>query len=109
MAFNYSIETKIDPKTYVIPSSRYAGSKVLHYGEEEIITFETYKKSFRQISDMGQYAEITPPIQFRPDLVAKEVYGSEDFWWVIMEHNGMKDVMEFKAGKIIRLPGNILR
>jgi hypothetical protein len=34
-------------------------------------------------------------------------YGVSDFWWKIMEANGMKDVMEFKAGRTIVLPENV--
>lgn len=58
--------------------------------------------------DGDQFMEITPEIEYRPDLVSADVYGTPDFWCILMEANGMKDIMEFKKGRNIRLPGNVL-
>jgi hypothetical protein len=46
-------------------------------------------------------------MEYRPDLVSQDKYGLPDFWWKIMEVNGMKDIMDFKAGKTIVLPENV--
>jgi hypothetical protein len=101
-------ETTIPARTYVGPTSRYANSKVIHYTEDKKITFEIYKKAPRLISGKEEWLEITKPVEYRPDLVAEEIYGTPDLWWSIMEFNGMKDVLEFKAGVNIRLPGSVL-
>jgi hypothetical protein len=45
-------------------------------------------------------------IQYRPDLLSQKKYGTVDFWWKIMEVNEIKDVMNFKAGRTILLPGD---
>ena len=94
---------------YVSPSSRYVNSKVIQYTENRLLTFETYKKANRVslFSASDQWMEIEPAYEYRPDLVSVEIYGTPDFWWRILESNGMKDIMEFKAGVTIRLIGNV--
>lgn len=59
------------------------------------------------MSTNDQVAVIPNGMQYRPDLVSKEKYGTVDFWWKIMEVNDIKDVMDFTAGRTIVLPGNI--
>src|SRR5581483_3783662 len=93
--------TPLAPTTFVTPTSRYADSKVEYYGEKRKIAFTTYKKHKFTPGDQDQFMVITPGTQYRPDLVSFDVYGTVDFWWKIMEANGMKDVMEFKSGVTI--------
>lgn len=88
--------------------SRYAYSRVREYTENKFFTFEIYKRKTRLKNGSEQFLEITPAVEYRPDLVAYEFYGSPELWWSIMEFNGMKDILEFKAGKNIMLPGNIM-
>lgn len=103
----WSEETHINARNYVPASSRYANSKVRYLTEDKIIVFETYKR--KPVNDKNaKYAEITKSVEYRPDLVSQELYSTPDFWWRIMELNGMKDILEFKAGKVIRLPSSIL-
>ncbi len=93
----------------VRPTSRYFGSRLYHYTERKFLTFETYKRKSAPLrSEHDQWLEITPEVEFRPDLVSYEIYGTPDFWWRIMEINGMKDILEFRAGRNIRLSGNVL-
>ncbi len=41
----------------------------------------------------------------RPDLIASQVYGEPDLWWVIYEFNGIRDpLFDLKAGHILRIP-----
>jgi hypothetical protein len=40
--------------------------------------------------------------------VSYEFYGTPDYWWRIMELNGMKDIMEFRTGVNIIISGNII-
>ena len=95
-------------KTHVSVTSRYAGSKVIQYTEDRYVTFETYKRKRSTPAPGDQWMEITKQIEYRPDLVSVEIYGAPDFWWRLLEYNGMKDIMEFKAGKNIRVPGDVL-
>lgn len=104
---NFSEVTKIDPKRFVTPTSRYSGSKVLYYNENKLLTFETYKKTTIPTSTQDKYAVISPGLEYRPDLVSYRAYGTVDFWWKILEANGMKDIWEFKSGENIRIPGAI--
>jgi isocitrate lyase len=108
---NYIEKTDIDSKRFVTPSSRYAGSAIVYYTDNKLLTFETYKKNKKTIdstSKNNKYYVVTPGTEYRPDLVAAEAYGSTDFWWKIMEANDIKDIFNFKAGLNIRLPDAIL-
>ena len=92
---------------FVPVTSRYYGTDVIYYSDQKLITFPTYKKKTYTPSTDDKVAAITPGMQYRPDLVSNKVYGVPDFWWKIMEVNGIKDVFDFKAGLTIRLPQNI--
>jgi len=92
---------------FVTSVSRYAKSRVLYYSENKITTFETYKRKKLSPSPRDQVAVISPGVEYRPDLMSFEKYGVPDFWWKVMEANGIKDVMEFRAGRTIILPENI--
>ena len=59
------------------------------------------------MSSGDQLTVIPNGMEYRPDLMSIQRYGTTDFWWRIMEVNKMKDIMEFKAGKTIILPENI--
>lgn len=99
--------TNINPIRFVTATSRYANSRVIFYSEDKITTFETYKKQKFTPTQQDQVAVIPPGMQYRPDLVSRDRYGTVDFWWKIMEVNQIKDIFDFKAGKTIILPGNI--
>lgn len=104
----YKIEyTDINPQNIVTPTSRYSNSKVIYYSDEKILTFETYKKPKFTVSKNDQVAVIPISMQYRPDLVSVEKYGTVDFWWKIMEVNNIKDIFDFVAGRTIILPRDI--
>jgi hypothetical protein len=56
---------------------------------------------------------ITQPYTFRPDLLAYDLYGSKDLWWVFAQRNidVLKDpIFDFIAGTKIYLPqGELLK
>ena len=52
--------------------------------------------------------EITAELEFRPDLASQDLYGTPDFWWRLLEHNGMRDILEFRAGRNIRIPYDVI-
>lgn len=101
---NYISKTNIDSRRFVPPSSRYLESQILYYTENNLLTFETYKRKDIARSNKDKYAVISPGVEYRPDLVSNQAYGTVDFWWKILEANGMKDIWEFKAGTNIRIP-----
>jgi|TARA_B110000495_G_C22806692_1_gene471054 hypothetical protein len=57
--------------------------------------------------------EIMPAYTYRPDLLAHDLYGRRELWWVFAQRNLdiLKDpVFDFIAGTQIYLPqGNLLR
>jgi hypothetical protein len=104
---NQITETAFKPDRFVAPTSRYIDSTVLYYGPNNLITFNTYKRGVYPRNDKDVFTVINKTREYRPDLISFEHYGTVSFWWKIMEANGMKDILEFQAGKNIRLPGNI--
>ena len=42
--------------------------------------------------------------EYRPDVVAYNVYRNPLLGWVILSANNMKSIFEFKAGLMIRIP-----
>jgi hypothetical protein len=88
-------------------TSRYANQTVIYWGPQNQMTFDTYRRGRYPTSPKDRYMVIPKGREYRPDLVAYEEYGVVNFWWRILEANGMKDVYDFQAGKNIRLPSNI--
>lgn len=49
--------------------------------------------------------EITQKFHLRPDLVAKQLYGTTALMWLVLQYSSINDInTEFVAGKIIKLP-----
>jgi hypothetical protein len=96
---------EIDNRSVVAATSRYATSQILYYGDENKITFETFKRTEIPEGDGDRFTVVTQP--YRPDLLSQEAYGTPDFWWKIMQANQIWDIWDFKAGINIRLPDDI--
>lgn len=50
---------------------------------------------------------IQPQYNYRPDLLAHDIYGSAKLWWVFMQRNVdviSDPIYDFKVGVIIKLP-----
>jgi hypothetical protein len=92
---------------FVDITSRYIDSKVLQYGDNNVLTFESYKRKDPVFNKSDKFYLITASTAYRPDLVSNLAYGQTSFWWKIMEANRMKDISEFKAGVTIRIPQSI--
>lgn len=101
-------ETNYRGARHVGPSSRYKNSEVIYYSEKKLLTFKIYKKAQSHFGTESKWYEITPDVEYRPDLVSYDFYGAPDFWWKIMEVNRMRDILEFRAGRNIRIPGSII-
>jgi hypothetical protein len=94
----------IKPSKLVSPGSRYLNSTVLYYGDQNFLTFTTYKRKPYIAEGDEQVMLITKGVEYRPDLVAYDYYGFSDPWWNILEANGMQDIYDFKTGITIILP-----
>ena len=103
---NFIEQTNINSQQFVSPTSRYADGKVVYYTENKLLTFSTYKKKEIPLSNQDKYAMVSPGVEYRPDLVSQQAYGTVDLWWKILEANGLKDVWEFKSGLNIRIPNS---
>ena len=96
----------IEGSVYAVPSSRYFKSPIIYY--EDKVTYPIYRKSKASFAPTDMHYEITKETEYRPDKVSHRFFGAPDYWWKIMEMNGMKDILDFKAGRNIILPGGTL-
>lgn len=101
-------KTNFKPERFVHFLSRYMKSTVLYYTDRKLITFETYKREPISPTRQDKFMVINKGVEYRPDLVSFDNYGTCDLWWKIMEANNMMDIMEFKAGTNIVIPDAIL-
>lgn len=106
MATEIKEATEIDKRNLIDTASRYKNSTVYYYGDVPKTTFEIYKRPSKAILDR-KVTLITPGWEYRPDLVSFDLFGTPDFWWRILEVNGMKDILEFKAGITLRIPSDL--
>lgn len=100
----------ISSEKFVHALSRYRASTVVYYtmGNRKVITFNTYKKQIgTKIKDEDLFMVVPAGMEYRPDLVSRQAYGTVDFWWKILEANNIKDIFDFKAGTNIRIPGSV--
>jgi hypothetical protein len=108
MPNSITVITYASPTSYVTSTSRYINSVPIYYGSENLVTFETYKRVTTPASTTDKYTVIPPGWEYRPDLVSIQAYGVPDFWYKIMEANGIYDIIDFKAGVNIRLPDSVM-
>lgn len=99
--------SNIRSETVLSSQSRYMKQRVVYYSDKRFITFDTYNRSEYRSTGKEKVMVITKGVEFRPDLVAYDVYRSQNLWWKIMEVNKIYDVFDFVAGRTIVLPDNI--
>jgi hypothetical protein len=97
-------QSDINPKTFFTSASRYVDSPVVYYSDLKRLTLETYKRQPIGTTATDKFMIIGKGYEYRPDLVSVKAYGLPDFWWRIMEANGISDIYQFKAGVNIRIP-----
>ena len=96
--------TTINPQTFVMPSSRYVNSAVIQYGINNTLTFETYVRPTRAISSTDKFTTVPAGEEYRPDLTSYRAYGTVDYWWLILEFNGIWDIFDYTVGTNLRIP-----
>lgn len=99
--------SNIRTDTVIKGFSRYKESEVIYWGEQKRIAFGTYLRKSYTLTNKEKVMLITPGVEYRPDLVSYDVYGTVDMWWKIMEVNKIYDVYDFKSGITIILPDNL--
>jgi hypothetical protein len=98
--------TNIQSSQYVDGLSRYIKSNVIYYNTntEQYITFATYNKQSTPTSSSDVFTVLTKKYEYRPDLLANDVYQEPRLWWKILEANNIIDIFDFKAGLNVRVP-----
>ncbi len=87
--------------------SRYRKQTPIYYGEQRILTFDTYLRFPYVKTGSERVMVVTKGVEYRPDLVANDVYGISEAWWKILEVNGIDDIFDFKSGITIFLPEDL--
>jgi hypothetical protein len=100
--------TTIPSQSIVTPASRYRKQSIIYYGEQKFMTFNTYLRQTYTPDGKENVMVITKGVEYRPDLVSQDVYGFPDNWWRILEANKMMDIMDFKSGRTILLPNQVI-
>jgi hypothetical protein len=90
-----------------LAASRYRTSRSYVYEETGKMAFEIYKRVPIAEDDADQYTVIQAQHQYRPDLMAYEIWGFSDLWWVLLVANNITDIYDFDIGKNIRVPAKI--
>ena len=85
-----------------VSNGPYAKTRITSYGYLDIL-------NIRPVPAESNDASFTITTQYhnRPDLLAYDLYGSKDLWWVFAQRNMdiIKDpVYDFVAGTTIKLP-----
>lgn len=99
---------KVEADKIMSSGSRYLKQQVIYYGEQRLLTFDTYNRTNYKPTGQEKVMVVSKGLEYRPDLVSFDVYGYVDNWWRILEANKMKDIWEFRAGKTIILPDRVL-
>jgi hypothetical protein len=108
MANQFETSNKLVSQDYVTATSRYIFSDVGFYGPQKKITFAIYQRLIYTESPEDKYIAITAGLEYRPDLVSNFVYGTVDYWWVLLQANNIADVFDFKTGLTIRIPSSTI-
>src|ERR1035437_3500550 len=98
MANKLTVTTLRPTDGYVDSTSRYSNSTIVYYGDDNLLTFETYKRGVQTDATSDRYTIIPAGMEYRPDLMSNQIYGVPDLWWKILEVNNIFDVFDFKAG-----------
>ena len=73
------------------------------YGLEVILTSNDFAK-YNFIYPSYYYSVESDDVQ-RPDLISLKLYGTIDFWWLLMKFNGVDDVWnELYVGQVLKVP-----
>lgn len=70
--------------------------------------FTTHIQPILDVSGETLYMVVESDVR-RPDLIAHKTLGSPDLWWVIAQHNKVRDVYALKAGDRLLIPRYTIR
>lgn len=103
---NYSKDVKraiVPEQTYL--RARYDRKLRLRFQNDDLAIRQMRVKDLVPESSANDiYYQIQGYEEYRPDVVANNIYGDPKLYWVILSNNGMRDVFDFKAGEYIVIP-----
>lgn len=83
---------------------RYDLSKFFDYssGDNHDILTSFFLLELKKLSESGNY--FVQSEEGRPDLVSFRIYGSVQYWWIILEYNELLSYQDIKNGTTIKYP-----
>ena len=83
--------------------TRYDPSKLLEFNLDnyDILT-SSFVKQLRALKSAGSISVLSQEV--RPDLLAYDIYGSTQYYWIVMIYNDIIAVEDIIIGTIIRYP-----
>lgn len=52
-----------------------------------------------------QYYRVQETDLIRPDLISYKLYGTEEYWWLLMVINGIEDIFhDMEVGQLLQIP-----
>ena len=68
----------------------------------------SYYSRFFQIKRPLSYYTIQQSDIQRPDIISFKIYGSQDYWWIIMKYNQIFDIWnDLQEGNVLSVPDKL--
>ena len=84
-------------------TTRYDMAKFIKFDGDVFNSLDSfYVTNFPKLPYIGQY--IITSEAGRPDLLAYNLYGSTQYWWLLLWYNKILDITDLKAGTPINYP-----
>ena len=83
-------------------TSRFSISKFLEFTDNFDPINSNFLLELSKLKSGGNYT--VKGEDARPDLISNEIYGSTEYWWIIMYYNGLVRVDDLKNGSVLAFP-----
>jgi hypothetical protein len=86
-------------------SSRYDMIKFFEMNKDNLDPLTSfYAENIKRLPYVGEYTVIKEVK--RPDLLSYNIYGSTQYWWILLLYNDLSGVNDLVAGAQIRYPSH---
>lgn len=89
--------------TELVVENRFDMAKYLNYSEGCYDPFSSYLLDTIKDIDIG-YKYTIQGEETRPDYISFDIYGTTEYWWVILLYNNLMSADDLKTGMVISCP-----
>lgn len=84
-------------------SERYAIAKFMEYSDDNFdVLTSNVLNTLKELKTSGEYT--VQGWDKRPDMIAYEIYGDVQYWWIITLYNSIQTIDDIKHGMVIKYP-----